>query len=251
MGLVSSCGMVSSGFDFGATLVGGTTLVSSADVLVDLGRVELANLSVKFFGQRFQVGRGGIPMGLGGGAGAGDDGGDRFVVEDPAEGELNHRHIFGDVGFQFIGELNPFFEGEPGEGFSDIKLGSVAVEVAMVVIPESGCLGELAGQQSAGERKAYNDAGSVGLGPGEEFRDQFLSEAVEDDLQGEKTFLLHAEEAFFHGLDAGTEVGNQTLGLEFAKPVEDRAVLEDVDRNAVKLKEVETIHSQAGEGALD
>ena len=72
---------------------------------------------------------------------AGDGAGDGVVVEDPAEGELGEAGAGGDQFAEFFDGGEAGFVIDPGEGFADIELLAVAVEVAMVVGGELRSLG--------------------------------------------------------------------------------------------------------------
>lgn len=182
--------------------------------------------------------------------GAGDDGADGVEIEAPAEREFGKRETGGDEGFQRVGELDAFFEREAGEGFADVEGGAVAVEVAMVVGGEGGGLGHLAAEETAGEREADEEGDLAVFGFVEEDVRGFLAEEVEDDLEGGDAVLFYAEEGFFHGFDADAEVADFAFAFELAEMFEDLAALEDVERDAVELGEIEGIDAEAFEGGF-
>jgi hypothetical protein len=64
---------------------------------------------------------------------AGDDHGDLRLVDDPAQGELRHRHTFGNQGAQPIHRLQTHVERHPGERLADVECLAVAIEVAVIV----------------------------------------------------------------------------------------------------------------------
>jgi len=225
-------------------------LVGAADVGGDFAGVEIGEFRVEVGGEGRERGGAGVGAGLVGIFGAGDDGADGVEIEAPAEREFGEREAGGNEGFQRVGELDAFLEREAGEGFADVEGGAVAVEVAMVVGGEGGGLGHLAAEETAGEREADEESDLPAFGFVEEDVRGFLAEEVEDDLEGGDALLFHAEKGFFHGFDADAEVADFAFAFELAEMFEDLAALEDVERDAVELGEIEGIDAEAFEGSF-
>lgn len=181
---------------------------------------------------------------------AGDDGGDGVEIEAPAEGEFGEREAGGEEGFEGIGEFDAFVEGQAGEGFADVEGGAVAVEVAMVVGGEGRGFRHFSAEETAGEREADEEGDAAAFGFVEEGVRGFLAEEIEDDLEGGDALLFHAEEGFVHRFDADAEVADFAFAFELAQVFEDLAALEDVERDAVELGEIEGVDAETLEGGF-
>ena len=217
---------------------------------VDLGAVEVGKAQVEVGRKTAEVGDRGVVGDLGQAAGAGDDGGDGAVVEDPALGKLRQRPAGGGEGFEGLGEFDGFLEGDAGEGFADVEGGAVAVVVAMVAGGKGGGAGEASGKHAAGEGKSDDDGHALGLGAREELLRGLLAEDIEDDLERGETLLGEAKQALVDGLHAGAESAELALGAKAAEPFEDLAAAKNLGRHAMELGEVERVDAEPAQRVL-
>jgi hypothetical protein len=84
--------------------------------------------------------------------------GDGWVHQDPAQGQLGHRDVFGEKTSDRFDRFQPRLQIDPGKGFSSIELFAVAIELPVIVLAEDRVAMEFAGQQPGGEWDAGEDA---------------------------------------------------------------------------------------------
>ena len=77
---------------------------------------------------------------------SGDDRGNSIVIKDPALCELSHRQPGGNLLAEPLCQRDSLIEWESGKSLSDIEHRSVAIVIAVVLLPKDGLCGELSGQ---------------------------------------------------------------------------------------------------------
>ena len=101
-----------------------------------------------------------------------------------------------------------------------------------------------AAQHAAGQRKPHDDADVLFLRLRQQLVQQLLPEHVEDDLKRAHVVVLRADQALFHRLDAGTEELDQLFLLHGMQPVEDLATLQQRQRHAMQLQQINAVATQ-------
>src|SRR5690606_9715975 len=120
----------------------------------------------------------------------------------------------------------------------------------VVVGGEGGVGGELAGQQSAGQRDPGDDADPGPAGGGQHLVQRLEAEGVEDDLHAGHVGAADRGQRLLAGLHADAVGGDPLLFDQVVQGVEDGVVGVDRRGRAVQLDQVDGVHAEVGPGAV-
>ena len=196
---------------------------------------------------------GGVAAGLRHRPGPGDDRADTVDLGHPGQGSLRGRELLG----MESGERRELGCGRQaglivhaGEGFADIEGAAVTVVVAVVVRREGRLTGVLAGQQTARQRNAGDDAHASGPGGRHDVLERLQPERIQNDLHAGQAGPFDGSEGLVTGFDAHPVGGDGSLGDEGVERIVDLVGFDHVGGRAVQLHEVQGVQAEVRAGPV-